>query len=254
MNRTAIGIGAAVILACGIAGAQTSIFQIVQGKATVDGILSAGEWDQANWIPMDKIYAEVGIVTHMDLTNAAWAAMWDPSENVIYVAVTGTDTDHVMHAYSSWDGQDGLELYINARNDDVAGYEGMTTNKFDYAQHYLVGYDAASTSLWSSLGGNPLPSNTLPAVAFGLVTNRVVYEFKLRPFDHYDYDNVSNSTEVRLQHRLVIGLDVVLSSKMTDDSFVMLCENQNGGKFTNAGAFRDYKLIRHPPGSLLIIP
>ena len=250
MNRKAMGIGAAVILACGLACAQTSVFQIVQGKATVDGVLSAGEWDRANWIPLDKIY----FGTQIDLTNAAWAAMWDPSENVIYVAVTGTDTDHVMHAYAGWDQQDGIELYINARNDNTNGFENMTTRKFDYAQQYLVGYDPATTSMWSNLGGNLLPSNTLPAVAFGLVTNRVVYEFKVRPYDHFDYDNVPNSTEVLLGHRLVIGLDVVMSSRTTDGSFVMLCENQMGGKFTNAGNMRDYKLIARRTGSLFVFP
>lgn len=247
MNRKATCIGSIILLACGIAGAQT--FQIAQGRATVDGVLGAGEWDKANWIVMDKDYAGIPV----DLTNAAWAALWDASENVIYVAATGIDTSHVMHAYVDWNMQDGVELYINARNDNTNGFNDMTTRKYDYAQQYCVGYDTSVTSLWAVLGGgNPIPSNTLPAMAFSMITNRLVYEFKVRPFDYYNYDNVTNSTEVRLRTGLVIGLDMAINSRTTEGGFGMLCENQMGSKFTNAGNMRDYRLVS-PPGVMIFI-
>jgi hypothetical protein len=247
MNWKVKVIGTAILVASGIAGAQT--FQIVPGKSAVDGVLGAGEWDRANWIPMNKIYHG----TPVDLTNAWWAAMWDGSENVLYVGVTGTDTDRVLQAWGSWDGQDGVELYINARNDNTTGYYTLETRKFDYAQQYCVGYDASATSTWSRLGGDtPISSNTLPCVAFGMVADRLVYEFKVRPYDFYDFDNVTNSTEVRLRPGIVVGLDVVMSTRTTSGAFGMLCENQNGSKFTNAGNMRDYKLIG-PPGVLVFI-
>ena len=129
----------------------------------------------------------------------------------------------------------------------------MTTRKYDYAQQYCLGYDAAATSLWTVLGGgNPVPTGTVPAEAFGMVTNRLVYELKLRPFDYYNYDNVTNSTEIRLRPRLVLGLDVVMNSLTAGGDFGMWCENQIGGKFNNAAAMRDYRLAS-PPGMLIIL-
>ncbi len=237
MTCKTMGIWAAFIWACGMASAQT--FQIVPGRATVDGALSPGEWDQANWIPLDKVYSGLPVD---DLTNASYAALWDPSENVIYVAVTGTDTSHVLAAWSSWNGQDGVELYINANNDNTNNYYSTWFS----AQQYVVGYDLASTSVWATIGGVFLPTNTLPAVAFGMVTNQLVYEFKLRPFDHYDYNQVENSTEVQLRSRLVIGLDVAMSSRTTWGTFGMVCEYPPTSKFTNAGNMRDHTLVSRP--------
>jgi hypothetical protein len=241
MKKSMVGIGAAFVLVCGMAGAQT--FEIVPGKATVDGVLSPGEWDKANWITMDKVL--FGNPT--DLSDASWAAMWDSSENVIYVAVTGTDTNHVMHIFGDWDGQDDVEIYINARNDDTEAY-GTEERKFDYAQQYIVGYSPVGPLTWAVIGANKLsmPTNMLPAAAFGMVTNRLVYELKLRPYDYFNYDNVSSSTEITLREKLVIGLDAVMASRTSTGDYGWLAANMNPSKFNYAGRLQDHKLVGRP--------
>lgn len=237
MNRIAVVLGVVVVLACIAARAES--FVIRRGVATVDGVVSTGEWDNANWSEMDVIYSGMP----WDLFDASWAAMWDPQDNAIYIAVTGTDTDHVLHEYTTWDGQDCIEMYINARNDDALHFENMDTRKFDDAQQFVIGYDPAVTSLWVVLGGgNFVPTNAWPEMAFGIVSNRLTYEFKLRPYDKFDYGNPTNSTEIRLRAGRVVGLDVVMNSRTSDDGFGMLCENGMGGKFYIAAAMRDYTL------------
>lgn len=229
---------------------QAVTFEIMRGHAVVDGTISAGEWNTANWIPMDKVYHG----SPDDLSGAYWAALWDPDENVLFVAVTGIDADHILRAYGGWDQQDGIELYVNARNDDTSGYEDMSARKFDYAQQYAIGYDATLGSLWHHLGGgNPMPPGVLPASAFGVVTNRLTYEFKIRPFDYLDYDVPASSTEIQLQPGITIGLDMVMNSRTSVGGFGMLCENQIGGKYSDAGAMRDYTLVGIPEGAVVIV-
>ena len=219
------------------------------GSVVVDGIISTGEWDDAYWTAMTNIYH--GNPT--DVSNAAWAAFWDDKENAIYVAVTATDTSHVMQAHAGWDAQDGIELYINARNDDIAGY---ASRGYDFAQRYAAGWDAAATSLWVVMGGGDvLPSNALPAAAFGMVTNDLTYEFKLRPFNVFDYSNVVASTEIPLTTGMVVGVDVLLNSRTVGGDFGVLCENAMPQKDFYAGNFLDHRLLPPPPppGMVLII-
>jgi hypothetical protein len=244
MNRKTVGIGMVIVLAASVASAQLP--RLYSGKATVDGVIGAKEWSKANWVRMDQPYYG----TVLDVTNAMWAAMWDASENAIYLAITATDTNHALTAYAEWNKQDDVEIYVTARNSDAMWY---STNMFAEAQQYMAGYDTNTASLWMIFGGGSnIPPNTIRAAAFGLTGDNYVYEFKIRPFDHYDFYNVTNSTEVSLQAKLVIGLDVVLSSPTTTNDCGMVCANKVTSKFALAGAFQDYQL-RDAPNYTTII-
>jgi hypothetical protein len=234
-----------LLLGALVAQAQ-SPFVIERGRVVVDGTLSPGEWDRAHWIPMDRIYW----ATPVDLTNAAWAALWDPASNRLYVAVTGTDTDHVQHLYTAWDGQDAVEVYVNARNDDAFDYDSVP-QPYAHAQQYVAGWDSATTSAWAILGnGTPLPPHMLPALAFSEITNRYTYEMAIVPYDELVLTNLASSTVVPLQPRRWIGLDVVMNTRQSGGGFGMWCQNQVGSKFRNAGALLDHRLLG-PPGTVI---
>jgi len=214
---------------------------IFQGYATVDGVLSTGEWDKANWIPLDEDYHSSPPGVLIDLTNASWAAYWCPTANVIYVAITGIDTIQVMQAWTQWDGQDAVEIYVNARDDNADPYDA----NFQFAQQYVSGWDPVATSIWHVLGGGvvPYPPGTIPEAAVTIVSNCLSYEFKLRPYDIFNVNSPGSSTEIALEAGLLIGLDVTMNSRASPTNFGMLCENSLGGKFRDAGQLRDYRLV-----------
>ena len=53
-------------------GTPPAVFSnvIFQGYATVDGVLSTGEWEKANWIPLDQDYysSPPGVLSGLDAT------------------------------------------------------------------------------------------------------------------------------------------------------------------------------------------
>ena len=247
MWRSCLVVAGGLGLLTGTATAQ--IYDMARGNVTVDGVISPGEWDHAYWMDMDQVYYG----NPVDLGDASWAALWNETENAIYVAVVGTDTSHVMHAHTAWDGQDCLEFYVNARNDDISDY---LPRYYDYAQQYRIGWDEALGSLFVVMGaGDPVPPAAQPEMAFDLTGNRLTYEFKLRPFDVFDYSNVTASTEIPLSTGMVVGVDVLLNSRTVGGGFGVLCENAMPQKDTDAGSFLDHRLLPPPPppGLVLII-
>ena len=106
----------------------------------------------------------------------------------------------------------------------------------------MVGFDAAAGELWARLGSTNVPQGTITASAYGMMAEHVVYEFKLKPFDHYDYNNVSNSTLVALRTGLVIGLDVAIDTRTESGGFGMLCANTVQAKWRTAANIQDYRL------------
>ena len=67
-------------------------YAIMVGEPNIDGVISEGEWDSANWLELDQAYWG----TANDLTEARWAALWSPETNLIYVVIRGIDTVHVF--------------------------------------------------------------------------------------------------------------------------------------------------------------
>ena len=84
------------------------------------------------------------------------------------------------------------------------------------------------------------------------MSNQLVYEFKLRPYNIFDYTNVAASTVIDLFPGRTIGLDVVMNTRTASGVFGMLCENTDGGKFNKAGQMRDYFLVG-PRGTRIYI-
>ena len=211
---------------------------IVIGEPVIDGIISGGEWDSADWIDMDKVYSG----SAPDLSAAKWAALWSPNTNLVYVAITGIDTQHIFNdSYVSWDTQDDVEIQIDAGNTDKSGYN---EDNMRYGQHYFMGPNT-NGGAWMRLAG--ATDAVMPGgYAVTVDGDRITYEFALTPYSNLTVTNPAGSAVRTLAIGDVIGLDMIMCTK-SSSGFGMLCENQQLGKWKNAITFLDHTLVQIAP-------
>jgi len=210
-------------------------FSIPPGQPTIDGIISVGEWDAATWIDMDTIYTG----TPVDLSQARWAAMWSPATNLVYVVITGTDTDHIFSSdFVLWNEHDDVEIHIDANNTDVTGYDSTQR----YAQHYFIGPDGTGGK-WSHILTQSADSAIPGGYAVTVNGNVITYEFALTPYTDLNLADPAGSPVRTLQAGDVIGLDMVMFTRQTSGDYGMLCENDQAGKWNDASKFLDHTLV-----------
>ena len=226
------------------------VWEIPQGSATIDADLS--DWAGATWIPMTV----VAYGNPADISNAQMAVRWDP--NNIYAALTVDDAAlNLSQGVITWNGQDDLEVYINANNDDAAGYN---STGWVSAQQYFVGPNGtlpppglsatAGTGTWTDLGSlHPLPSATFPnaeiEIATSVVGPTITYEMRVPAFS-----DMANGVLQNLAVNDVVGFDIVVAD--LGSSYGWLGINAVGSKFANASAFQDWTLVPEPSTMVLL--
>jgi len=240
-----------LVLVLAVSHAAFGVYEIIPTTTavTIDGDIGAAEWAGAQWKPLDKTY---DAPTPPDVTNAEWAAMWDDTANLLYVAIRLEDSDQVLNDYAGWNLQDHMEVYLDAADTDGA-------MDMDKVHQFMIGNDGGGATsdycyggpaagppdledLW--LGGTMMMDNG--AVAKKASGNWLTTEVALIPW-------VSQilGTEVDLAENVVVGLDVVISSKWAADHG-MLCNNTNGGKWQGGTPFQDWILVPEPCTVLLL--
>ncbi len=222
-------------------------FSIFQGQPDIDGLISTGEWGSATWIDMDTV-----AFNPADLSQARWAAMWSPATNLIYVAITGTDTDHIFSSdFVNWNVQDDVEIYIDPGNLDTSNYnyDGQR-----FAQHYFMGPDGTGGA-WSIIASQSADSAMSGGYAVTVNGDVITYEFALTPYADLNLADPAGSLVRTLQPGHVIGLDMIMFTKHTDTppDIGMLCENAQPSKYRDAGQFLDHTLVAVPDPSTFIL-
>jgi hypothetical protein len=203
-------------------------YYIPIGIPVIDGVISPNEWDKALWLDLDEVYYG----DPLDLSNAKWAAMWSPDTNLIYVAVTGTDTVHIFgdsYGELAWNKYDLMEVYVDVGNSDIQVYyvDGNTVR--EPAHQWMCGNDNNDGS-WVVLPeenehpDNNLPEEIRPTLVTSIDGNVLTYELAIPPYEWIGWltDNTMNLMELETDMR--IGLDVIMSSK-SSTKFGMLCEH-----------------------------
>ena len=220
------------------------LWEIPQGTPTIDANLS--DWSNANWIAMESdIDGDPA-----NISNARMALKWDT--NNIYMAVTYDDADlQLSQGVITWDGQDDLEVFINANNDNAA-YGGPGGSDYPTTQQYFVGPNGtaalpglsstAGTGTWSNLGSIlPLPDAGYPYAVIDAATSvsgsSVTYEMRLPALN----DIVTGSLQT-LAVGDTVGVDVVAADKGTSN-YGQKALNMIGGKSTNASNLVDCTLV-----------
>ena len=215
-------------------------YVIVIGQPVIDGVISAGEWDSAQWIEMNVVYSPGPLD---DLSEAKWAAMWSPTTNLIYVVVTGRDTSHNFHDYVDWDTQDDVEIYIDPCNLDTYNYR---YNAQRYAQHYFIGPNGTGGA-WSYIS-NRSADDVLGGYAAGVNGEIITYECAIKPYSDLSLSSPGTSSILTLELGQVIGLDVCIVTS-NGSATLFLCENGETGKFRDAGTLLDLTLVETLPSN-----
>jgi hypothetical protein len=215
-------------------------YLIPEGLPVVDGNLS--EWTNAKWIAMDQVYYGNPI----DLTGAKWAARWNAQTNLIYVAVTGVDTQHFLSSQIvPWNVVDQIEICLDAGNSNDTAYS-YNDGYWKNAQEYCGGTGGYAGSEWFAVAGQPayeaIESGIISAFKAKVSGDVFAYEVAIKPYHEFNLADPESSTQVVLTPGRVLGLDVLINSKSTTN-FGMYCENMMVGKWQNAAQFRDYTLV-----------
>ena len=237
-------------------------YYIPIGIPVIDGVISPGEWDHANWLQLDKLYYG----DPPDLSDASWAALWSPETNLIYVVVTGTDTVHVFGdgywSDTAWNDYDMAEVYFDPSNSDISPYQQIQ----DPAQQWM-GANNTTGGRWIMLPvehvypDNVLPDELRPEFFSTVVGDLYTYEFALTPYEAFGWNTGRANKILQLETDMRVGVDVIMSSKST--SYGMLCENaweadddidgdgiDDGiitiGKWKGAERFLDHSLVNDP--------
>jgi hypothetical protein len=232
------------------------------GIPVIDGNISPGEWDHANWLQLDKLYYG----DPNDLSDANWAALWSPETNLIYVVIRGIDTEHVFGdgywGKDDWNKYDIAEVYFDPSNSDVNPYQQIQ----DPAQQWMSGNDT-NDGRWIMLPvewvftDNPLSDDLRPEFFSTIKGDEYIYEYALTPYEAFGWNTGRLDKILQLETDMRVGMDVIMSSKST--SFGMLCENAweadddlNGDeiadgvititKWNYADRFLDHSLIKDP--------
>ena len=228
-----------VVLAVSCA-AFGEVWQMTAGTATIDADLS--DWAGASWIPMDiTAYGDPA-----NISNAQMAVRWDT--NNIYLAVTYQDSDlQLSQSCLGWNGQDDIEVYINANNDNTYNY---SSSGFITAQQYLFGpygnnasglssTPAVPANTWGSLSDS-IPLTTAQMgnnVATSVSGNTVTYEMKVPA-----YNDLGTGALETLSVGDIVGFDVVAADKGASN-YGWKGINSLSGKSGDAGQFQDWVLV-----------
>ena len=206
---------------------------------TVNGDLS--DWASAAWVPLNFVLCGLGT----DVSDAQYAARWD--DNGIYMAVTLTDTVPVYESNpaANWNTDDHLEVYVDSANTNYVGYAYSPSGlPYGDAQQYVVRPDPlALPGTWQVLGwpgiAPPLPAT----VALQITGSLMEYEMYI-PAQY-------QQAPIGLTFGSTVGLDLAyLSNSIT--TYVMLQNNDVGGKFNDASAMQDWILIPEPITMVLL--
>jgi hypothetical protein len=201
-------------------------YYIPIGIPVIDGVNSPGEWDHANWLQLDKLYYG----DPPDLSDASWAALWSPETNLIYVVITGTDTEHVFSpdgywSDTAWNDYDVAEVYFDPSNSDVELYQHLQ----DPVQQWMSG-NLLDGGRWIMLPvehvyypDNPLPDELRPDFNSTIVGDVLTYEYAITPYEAFGWNTGRANKILQLETDMRVGVDVIMSSKST--SYGMLCEN-----------------------------
>ena len=232
----------------GALGATTYYASAITTTMTIDGDLSewpAFDYDPCNWCANDW-YAVDMIYSGYEAQNvidAYMCLMYDPCDDLIYGAVKLNDTDGVYHAYSTWDGQDDIEIYCkgdpNLPGEIIA--DSSYSDYYDVAQQYMVGLKSDLSSTWMTYGvgigwevspqWDPGLEAAVVRTANGGGYDEVIYEFKVVPYTYFGrlmtYMGPIEQSDI-FQGKEV-GFDLVIGDK-GDGNFGMLCPNAVGGK------------------------
>jgi len=204
----------------------------------IDGVISPGEWDKAEWIHIgDTVYG--GQVWPdcfpNDLNDVHWANLWNPETNLIYCVVYGTDREHNFRdAFGDWNTQDDLEIYIDAANKDAKDY-----NPID-GQHINMG-PTTDGGTWINFPEEAMPGGYASTVVGDVIT----YEFALTPFDTYDMADPLNSTIVDLEAGHWLGLDMCMVTCAYDTTTTtFMCEHSYPvSLWSTAANMLDHELV-----------
>ena len=176
-------------------------FPVITGVAEIDGTISGSEWQGANWIDLAEDYYG----TSPDLTDAKFAVMWSPVTNRIYIAVTGTDTDHNYAGYEGWNTQDGVEVYLDLTNsDDPCGIKPT-----DW-QQIISCYNGSTIE--HGYGGDVVIDEEDVTLDGDVIT----YEMSIVPYEVY------SGTPMTLAVEQICGIEVIMASKHSG-GFGMKC-------------------------------
>ena len=243
-NKSLLSISVALVLCLANSAAigypDQNDYIIVIGQPVIDGVISAGEWDSADWIDMNADYSTP---PPDDLSQASWAAMWSPGTNLIYVAVTGTDTSHnFSSSFVAWNEHDDIEIYVDPGNTDVTDY-AYYRDTMRYAQHYFIGPDGGGGA-WSHILDRSADS-ILPPGGYAASVNGdiITYEFALKPYSDLNLSSPGTSPVLPLEIGQVIGLDICMASCDTSTNSRFLCENSVAGKWKFADTLLDLTLV-----------
>ena len=225
-------------------GFAADTWEIPVGRPYMDGDIS--EWSASGvsgvqWHNIDQNYDG----TSPDVSDAKYAAVWNPDNNRIYVAVSLTDTDHTFHDdATNWNEQDDCEFYIDAGNHNDPLYNDPTVELYGPAQQWVVG-PKPDGGTWRRIDGQAGAQSDDVGAAVKVSGNLITYEVCIVPYDYYGGFGYTGNPEAikTLVASLELGLDVVNGSRHTSDTaFGMLCNNLVGKKFRDAGAFQDQTL------------
>ena len=160
MNRKALWTAVAVtVLAAGMAGAQepttmTATAPLATAAVTLDGVISPGEWTDANWYYFDGTVPteRPGWVTpEAVLTTADWACSFAVKHDATYVYVATIVTDDVIMSDSGtnqWE-DDAMEVYFDSDNDNTNPKEGDATGfQMAYKAEDAGGVGGQGLDIW----------------------------------------------------------------------------------------------------------
>jgi unsaturated chondroitin disaccharide hydrolase len=216
-------------------------YSIAIGEPVIDGVISPGEWDDAEWINIGGNVYGGGTWPDCypnDLTDVMWANLWSPGTNLIYVVVQGTDSSHNFGTYVSWNTQDDLEVYVDAGQSNLYGYN----SSFRYGQQYFLGPNGGGGD-WVYLDDQPADALMPGGYAVGVDGNVITYEFAITPYEELDLVTPGNSIIKTLQSGDVVGLDICMVTVENTETTFMCEHSQPASMWSNAGNLLDLTLI-----------
>ena len=213
------------------------------GAATVDGDLN--DWRDVQWYALDTIFDG----NPDDARDAKMAVKW--TENMVYMAVTYTDTDFQFSpSRIDWNGQDSLEVYVDATNSNAYAYEGQDSYlDHDQATEWVCGPvgDKAGTvspgwtgGIWKGMGYFADMGHTDYLAAVNVQGSRITYELGLPSYSHRTRGELAT-----LALGQTIGCDAAIVTK-SSIGYGMLCANNVPQKCHSAGRFQDWMLVPEP--------
>ena len=218
---------------------------IPKGKPNVDGNISewtAGGVSGVEWHTMDQYYYGSPGVVPPDVSNGKYAAVWDDTTNLIYMAVQYNDANQYFHTTNTgWNKDDDIEIYVDAGNNNTNPYQGT----YQDAQQWVIGPDGLGDG-WAQLDAlSPSVAHDLDDYAVTVSGTLVTYEVAIKPYSRWDgYGGTSPSILVDLGVGTEVGLDLIITSVYdAAGSFGMIADRPGQGSWFKASdLFQDHTL------------